>query len=67
VIFPRVCLLFHPLFCRKAGRGKRDTQCNSETKENGFEKYYVASGVRSEKDHVAPEVKMVNEIVCDQV
>jgi hypothetical protein len=23
--------------------------------------------VRSEKDHVAPEVKMVNEIVCDQV
>jgi hypothetical protein len=38
----------------------RDNECNSETKTNGLE-------VRLEKGHLAPEVKITNEIVCNQI
>jgi hypothetical protein len=36
-------------------------------KKTGFEVCQVAPGVRPEKGHLTPEVKMVNEIVCDHV
>jgi hypothetical protein len=46
----------------------RENESNSEiTKNTGFEEYQVASGVRPEKGHLTPEVKMANEIVCDHV
>jgi hypothetical protein len=32
-----------------------------------FEECHVAPGARPEKGHLAPEVKMANEIVCDHV
>jgi hypothetical protein len=54
-----------------AGRreGKGGNECNSETnrKENRFEECQVAAGVRPEKSHLTPEVKIVNERACDHV
>jgi hypothetical protein len=45
---------------------KRDNECISETnKENKFEECHIIPGVRPEKGHLASEVKMANEIVCD--
>jgi hypothetical protein len=47
----------------------RDDEFNSETnkQKNGFEECHVAPGVRPEKDHLTPEIKIANEIVCDHV
>jgi hypothetical protein len=45
----------------------RDNECNSKSEKNRFEECHLAPGVRPEKSHLAPEVKMTNEIVCDQV
>jgi hypothetical protein len=47
----------------------RDNECNSETtnKKTGFEECQVAPGARPDKGHLAPEVRMANEIVCDHV
>jgi hypothetical protein len=46
----------------------RDNECNSETnKKNGFEECQVTPGVRPEKGHPSPEVKIANEIICDHV
>jgi hypothetical protein len=33
--------------------------------KNRFEECQAAPGVRPEKGHLTPEVKMANEIVCD--
>jgi hypothetical protein len=33
--------------------------------KNRFEECQVASGARSEKGHLTPEIKIANEIVCD--
>jgi hypothetical protein len=32
-----------------------------------FEERHVIPGVRAEKGHLTPEVKVANEIVCDHV
>jgi hypothetical protein len=49
----------------------RDNEYNSETnkqtKKNRFEECHIGPGVKPEKGHLAPEVKMANEIVCDHV
>jgi hypothetical protein len=48
----------------------RENECNSETNKqtkNQFEKCQVAPGVRTEKGHFAPEVKIANEIICDHI
>jgi hypothetical protein len=53
---------------RQGGSGReltRDSECNSETEKSGFEECHIAPGVRPEKGHLTPEVKMANEIVCD--
>jgi hypothetical protein len=39
------------------GREMRDNECNSKTNKNGFEECHIALGVRTEKGHLAPEVK----------
>jgi hypothetical protein len=46
-----------------------DNEYNSETnkQKNGFEECQVAPGGRPEKGHLAPEVKMANEIARDHV
>jgi hypothetical protein len=36
-------------------------------KKTGFEECQIAPGVRPEKGHLAPEVKIANEIVCEHV
>jgi hypothetical protein len=45
----------------------RDNECNSEAGKIRLEECQVAPGMRPEKSHLAPEVKMSNEIVCDHV
>jgi hypothetical protein len=48
----------------------RDNKGNSEittTKKTGFEGCQVAPGLRPEKGHLTPEVKIANEIICDHV
>jgi hypothetical protein len=47
----------------------RDNEYISETKQtkNGFEECHVAPGVRQEKGHHTPEVRIANEIVCDHI
>jgi hypothetical protein len=35
--------------------------------KNGFKKYHIAPGVRPEKGHLFPDVKMANEIVYDHI
>jgi hypothetical protein len=49
----------------------RDNECNSETEKIGFEECHVAPGMGPEKIHLAPEVKMADEIVrghvCDKM
>jgi hypothetical protein len=52
---------------REIMRDNEGDECNSETKTKGFEECHVAPGVRPEKGHLAPEVNMANEIVCDHV
>jgi hypothetical protein len=48
-------------FCgRKAGRGKGDNECYSETKKN--RSWGMIHGVRPKKGHLSPEVKAANEI-----
>jgi hypothetical protein len=47
-----------------------DNECNSETtttttKKNRFEEGQVAPGMRPEKSHLTPEVKIANETICD--
>jgi hypothetical protein len=45
-----------------------DNECISKTNEKTrFEERQVAPGTRPEKGHLAPEVKMANEIICDHV
>jgi hypothetical protein len=44
-----------------------DNECNSETNKTGFEECHIAPGARPEKGHLAPEVKMPNEIICGHV
>jgi hypothetical protein len=52
----------------RAGKRDDERECNSEiNKKSGFEEHHIALGVRPEKDHLTPEVKMANEIVCDHV
>jgi hypothetical protein len=51
--------------CRKAGRGDGDNECYSEAKKNWS--WGMLPGVRPEKVHLVPEVKMANEIACDCV
>jgi hypothetical protein len=43
----------------------RDNECNSKTKKTQI--WGMSPGVRPEKCHLTPEVKMVNEIACDHV
>jgi hypothetical protein len=38
-----------------------------EQKRNEFEECQVAPGMRPEKDHLALEVKIANEIICEHV
>jgi hypothetical protein len=45
----------------------RDYECNSEAGKIRLEECQVAPGMRPEKSHLAPEVKMSIEIVCDHV
>jgi hypothetical protein len=47
----------------------RDNECNSKTKQNknGFEECHIAPGGRPEKGHLASEVKIANDIICDCV
>jgi hypothetical protein len=59
---------------RKAERGKGDNETQQEImsatvkqKKTGFEECHLAPGMRPEKGHLTPEVKMANEIVCDHV
>jgi hypothetical protein len=46
---------------------ERDNECNSKTnrQNNRFEECHRAPGMRPEKGHLTPEVKIANEIVCD--
>jgi hypothetical protein len=43
----------------------RNNECCSETKKNPI--WGMSPGVRPEKGHLAPEVKVANEIACDHV
>jgi hypothetical protein len=45
----------------------RDNECNSETnnQKSGFEECQVAPGATPENGHLAPEIKMANEIIRD--
>jgi hypothetical protein len=54
---------------REIMRGnERDNECNRKQKiKSRFEECQVAPGVRPEKGHLTPEVKMANEIICDHV
>jgi hypothetical protein len=46
----------------------RDNECNSEEKKKtGFQEWHIAPGVRQEKGHHTPEVRIANEIVCDHI
>jgi hypothetical protein len=36
-------------------------------KKIGFEEFQVAPGLRPEKGHLTPEVKIANKIICDCV
>jgi hypothetical protein len=50
--------------------GDRDNECNSETKNKQkirLEACHVVPGVRPEKGHLTPEVKMANEIAFDYI
>jgi hypothetical protein len=54
----------------RQGEGReimRDNESNSETKKTRFEECQVAPEARPEKGHLAPEVKVANEIICDHV
>jgi hypothetical protein len=45
----------------------RDNECNIKTEQNNinrFEECQVAPGMRPEKGHLVPEVKIANEIIC---
>jgi hypothetical protein len=47
---------------------EKDNEYNSERNKNPrFEECHIAPGVRPEKGHLTPDVKMVNDIVCDHV
>jgi hypothetical protein len=45
-----------------------DNECNSKTTDPPkFEECQIAPGVRPKKAHLILEVKIANEIICDQV
>jgi hypothetical protein len=43
----------------------RDNECSRQT--NRFEECQVAPGARPEKGHLAPEVKIASERICDHI
>jgi hypothetical protein len=45
--------------------GKGDNECYRETKKN--QSWRMLPGMRPEKGHLAPLVKVANEIACDHV
>jgi hypothetical protein len=45
----------------------RDNECNSKTNKQKNRILGMSTGVRPEKGHLAPEVKMATETVCDYV
>jgi hypothetical protein len=57
---------------RKGGGRERMRDIMSATvKQNkakqGFEEYQVAPGVRPEKGHLTPVVKIANELICEHI
>jgi hypothetical protein len=58
--------LFPYSYCgRKAGRGKGDNECYSETKKS--QSWGMLPGGRPEKGYLAPEIKIGNETAGDNV
>jgi predicted membrane protein len=66
------CKTYHFIHNEAGSQGgrreiRRDNECNSETNKQKKWIWGMSPGVRPEKGHLTPEVKMANEIACDHV